>query len=105
MPNFPEQSRNCTAEDPLPEGKTCQHPQVIPDPQVRTAQREGGKEPAEAQQKTYEELAEDAVPRLQWLHGVDAGAQQHPRQEAPRQPPQDDGRGQNSRLRFGRASS
>lgn len=105
MPNFPEERRNGGAEEPLPEGEARQRAQIIPDPQIRPAEAEGGKQPAQQQLQADEELAEEAVPLFQGLDGIGPGAQEDPGKKAAHQPPEDEGGGQNSRLRFGRGSS
>jgi len=105
MPELGPKRRNSCPKEPFPDPEAQQQCQIIADPQISTAQAEGGEEPAGPELQTDDQLAEAGQPPVQGLPYIRAAAQQHSRQEAAQEPAPHSLRTHRHSPRFGLASS
>lgn len=89
MPNSTEERSHDPAEGPLPQPKSPQDSQIIPDPQVAPAEPEGGIQPADTQGPGNGQLRQHRRSAVQGTHRVGGGAQQEPGQKAAQKPAPD----------------
>ena len=105
MPEFCEQRHDGSAEQPLPQEKTGQHRQVIPQPQVAAAEGKSGPEPGGEQSGAEEKLDKPGEAAVQGTQGIGGGTQQHSGQKAAGDPAPYQGRIHRSNPRRRRGSS
>lgn len=103
MPEFIKQGADGPAEEPLPQKKTGQKRQVVPQPQIAATQRKTGPKPDGEQPGTEEKLDKLWETAVQGPQGICEGTQQQAGQKTAGDPTPHQGgiQRRNPRLRLG----
>ena len=77
MPKSPRKGGNSPAQESLPEQESCDHREIIADPQVAPADAKGCVEPAEPKFQRNQHLRQLTEPTVQGLQKISAGPEEH----------------------------